>query len=199
MNNAFKTLLTGALVVTSLSGSTHDKYAARVITRQLATEIRSGAGSYVQENLNDNTASTSPLIDHKEALTSLRDNGLPISAISAATQVERKTVYSWMNGADIRMPNLVRLEKVYALLNESKQASFKSLYRLWKREVDGESLERLLSADDLDSSKIAALLAHLWPMAQRYDALPASNPQKYGDGNSALNELEQAFISTKTS
>jgi hypothetical protein len=46
----------------------------------------------------------------QDMVVSLRDNGLPISAIAEIAKVERKTVYSWLDGTDVRETNAARVE-----------------------------------------------------------------------------------------
>lgn len=104
----------------------------------------------------------------KEMVVQLKDDGLPVAAIAEITAVERKTVYAWLSGGAVRPGNHNRIESVFRLLQEDRQADLRSLYRFWNREFeDGSSLSTAFQADALDKDAIRAKLAELWPLAKK--------------------------------
>lgn len=98
----------------------------------------------------------------------MREEGIPISAIADIMNVERKSIYAWINGSAIHEHNKERLEQVYSLLNENKMASLRNLYRFWYRKVLHEkSLSILFHETFLDKPSIRIALKKLWPLAQK--------------------------------
>jgi hypothetical protein len=113
--------------------------------------------------------SVSPTLTVTEMVAALRDGGLPISAIAEMARVERKTVYSWLDGAEVREENTFRVSELHRMLNHDKLADFRSLYRLWARPLEGDAtLRSLLSAESLDETTIRQALNRLWPIARKH-------------------------------
>lgn len=114
-------------------------------------------------------ATASSVLTVREMVAGMRDDGLPVSAIAEMARVERKSVYSWIDGGDVRDDNQFRVSELYRILHRDRQADFRSLYRLWARPLDGgATLRSLLSADVLDEAAIRQALDLLWPIARKH-------------------------------
>jgi hypothetical protein len=78
----------------------------------------------------------------QDMVMSLRDNGLPISAIAEIAKVERK-IYSWLDGTDVRETNAARVETLFRLL-DAAVIDYRSLHRVWNRNLShGASVKEL--------------------------------------------------------
>jgi hypothetical protein len=109
-------------------------------------------------------------ISIQDMICRLREDGLPLSVIADIVKVERKSVYSWLGGAAIKLENQERLETLYNLLFIGKQASLLYLYRYWNKKIlAGLSLRDLLMEKVLDVVVIRQALHDLWPMAKKYE------------------------------
>jgi len=86
---------------------------------------------------NDNTPRTSSLVTVQEKIANLRSGGLPVSAMAEAMRVERKSIYSWLSGGDMRSANIQRAAQLHALLTGVAGVDVRSLYRFWNTPVDG--------------------------------------------------------------
>ena len=62
-------------------------------------------------------------------MPNLRNGDLPISAIAEAMRVERKTIYSWLSGGDMRNANTQRAAQLHALLTGVAGVDIRTLYR----------------------------------------------------------------------
>lgn len=114
------------------------------------------------------TTRVAPSLTANEMISKLKEEGLPVAAIAEITGVERKTIYAWLAGGAIRPHNHDRIESIFRLLQEEKQADLRSLYRFWNRKFnDGSSLSMALQHDVLDKESIRAKLAELWPLAKK--------------------------------
>jgi hypothetical protein len=126
----------------------------------------------------------------QEIIDWMRAEGLPIAAIADMARVERKSVYAWINGGLIRPQNQQRLEKLYYLLLDKKQAELFHLYRFWNRELaSGESLSMLLCEEHLNSLSIKMALCELWPIALRIKK--NSSPTDMKNNNPFLDEISE--------
>jgi hypothetical protein len=125
-------------------------------------------------------------------ITNLRQGGLPISAMADAMRVERKTIYSWLNGSDIRSANNNRVSKIHALLCGVEDVDLRSLYRFWNADLDDKNtLRSLMTAENIDSSAVRAALNKLRPAALR----AMQNDQKMsrqGNANPVLDDISEA-------
>lgn len=133
----------------------------------------------------------------KEIVLWFCTEGLPVAAIADIARVERKSVYAWVNGGLIEEPNQGRLEKLYNLLSDKKQAELIHLYRFWSRQLmNGTSLGALLCEERLNVLAIKAALSELWPMALRAKKSIKINAHKNsGKSNPFLDEIGEVFIS----
>lgn len=102
-----------------------------------------------------------------EMIGSLRDAGLPISAIAEATRVERKTVYSWLDGGDARPNHVSRVAQVHGALPSASNRNLGDLYRMWSTPLaSGVTLKSLLAAETLDMPTIRRAVDALYPKAE---------------------------------
>ena len=105
----------------------------------------------------------------QEIISLLRGDGLPLAAIANIAKVERKTVYSWIDGGPIRLENQQRLETLHDLLITNRQAPLLYLYRYWNQKTqEGHSLNNLLSEKKINITAAKQALLELWPIARKY-------------------------------
>lgn len=99
-----------------------------------------------------------------EMVHDLREAGLPVSAIAEAARVERKTVYSWLDGTtDTREEHARRLKQVYQALLPAGPRDLRGLYRMWFTPLaTGATLKALLAADHFDKAATSAAVKALW-------------------------------------
>jgi len=131
-----------------------------------------------------------------EIVSWLRDDGLPIAAIADIANVERKSVYAWIDGGPIRPQNRDRLDELYRLFSENKQTELVHLYRFWNRKTsEGKSLSILLTEEKLNTNAIKLVLSELWPMAVKVKAMSESNRRtNQKKGNPFLEDINEAII-----
>ena len=108
----------------------------------------------------------------------LKVSGLSVSALAEITQVERKTVYAWLEGrTEAHAANYDRIMKIHKLIgNDSTgQGGLRQFQRVWdRRNADGVSLKKLLIADILDEKAISSAMDSLRPTVLRAMALEHS-------------------------
>lgn len=93
-------------------------------------------------------------------------SGFPITALSDALDLERKTIYDWRKGAEAQTANFDRLRVLDAIFAEEAPGSLRAFHRLWKRELpDGTTLRELLTAQSIDEKRLKAALEILRPAA----------------------------------
>ncbi len=82
--------------------------------------------------------------------------GLPISAIAEAMRVERKSIYSWLNGGDMRSANTQRAAQLHRLFTGAVAGvDARTLYRFWNTPVDGQkNLRDLVIADSITKRRL---------------------------------------------
>jgi len=154
---------TTMVAMTLLSLGADPLYSTSVASQTWGTQYT----STVNRTLSATRSLLSP-ITAKEIVSWLHNEGLPMSAIAEISRVQRKSVYAWINGKDIRPLNQKRLEILYTLLSKDKIADLLSLYRTWDRSLKGgKPLHNLLKQNTLDSSAISAALSELWPVAKQ--------------------------------
>lgn len=114
------------------------------------------------------SAIQSQILTVSEVVASLRAAGLPITAIAEAAQVERKTVYSWLDGAaNVRESHSSRMAQLYNLLLPAGHRDLHNLYRMWSTPLmEGVTLRSLLAADSLDEKRIRSAVTTLMPKAE---------------------------------
>jgi hypothetical protein len=137
-----------------------------------------------------------PSLTNQEMVTVLKDNGFPISAIAEIMGVERKTIYSWLDGAAVRDDNANRLASIFQVLKAEANGDFRQVYRVWNQTgPDGRTLRSLLSSDELDLPLVIAKLTSLRGAMSHYAQNDARRvgPFKTGrGGNPASDELPVA-------
>lgn len=107
-----------------------------------------------------------PALAVSEMAGNLRDAGLPVSAIAEAARVERKTVYSWLDGAAARESHASRMGQIHRALLPDGRRDLRDLYRMWATPLaDGTTLKSLLAAEALDAAAVRSALATLLPRA----------------------------------
>ena len=141
---------------------------------------------------NDNTPRTSSLVTAQEKIANLRSGGLPVSAMAEAMRVERKSIYSWLSGGDMRSANIQRAAQLHALLTGVAGVDVRSLYRFWNTPVDGtKTLRELMVAENIDTAETASTLERLRPAALRAMETERKMARK-GTSNPVLDEIPEA-------
>lgn len=114
----------------------------------------------------------------QERVSDLRDNGLPVAAIAEMARVERKTVYSWLDGtATPRQEHEDRVALLHDLVRSPFGGNYKVLHRVWKSKgVDGLSLRDLLTAESVDGDEVRARLADMAVTIARYARIEDGKP-----------------------
>ena len=65
-------------------------------------------------------------------VATLKSGGMPIAAIADILDVERKTVYSWLDaGIEANPVNYERLRRVHALLAAEASGSLRYFHQVW--------------------------------------------------------------------
>lgn len=132
----------------------------------------------------------------QEMIRGMRDGGLPVSAIAEMACVERKTVYSWLDGIQAKADRVQRVEELYGVLSNAG-VPFEGLWRVWERSLSsGTSLRTLLTSKDLDCSAILAASAELKPVVKRHASRAAlRRTPAAGSRNPVLDEMPVADFS----
>jgi hypothetical protein len=133
-----------------------------------------------------------PVMTAQEMIAGLRANGLPISAIAEAMRVERKSIYSWLNGGDMRSANTQRATQLHALFNGVAGVDARGLYRFWNTAADGKTtLRELMIAETIDEAAACLALNNLRPAALRAMENERKMAQQ-GTSNPVLDEIPEA-------
>jgi hypothetical protein len=128
----------------------------------------------------------------QEMIAGLRANGLPISAIAEAMRVERKSIYSWLNGGDMRSANIQRAGQLHTLFNSVASVDARDLYRFWNTPTDGKAtLRELMIAETIDEAATAGALNKLRPAALRAMENERKMAQQ-GTSNPSLDDIPEA-------
>jgi hypothetical protein len=131
-------------------------------------------------------------ITAQEMIANLRKGGMPVSAIADAMRVERKTIYSWLSGGDVRNANLQRTAQVHTLLTGVSGVDVRGFYRFWNTKLDGDkTLRDLMTADNIDELAAQSALNKLRPAALRAKANERKLSQQ-GPTNAVLDEIPEA-------
>lgn len=132
------------------------------------------------------------LVTAQEMIASLRKGGLPISAIADAMHVERKSIYSWLNGGDMRSANTQRAAQLHNLFTGVAGVGARGLYRFWNIPIDGQkTLRDLIVADNINEAAAASALNKLRPAALR--AMETQQKMaRQGTDNPAIDALPEA-------
>lgn len=173
-------LMTFAVADTPL-GKAYKEASAHLLAQRLA-----GTTSYAPRSRGALTV--------QEMAIALREGGMPVSALADAAQVERKTIYSWLNGsAEVRGTNAHRMALVFSLLTVLQpDVDPRNIYRFWNTPTeDGKTLRELMVADPIDQ-----YAAHMAILSLRTAALRAMDTERRvgrsGGENPILRELPDA-------
>jgi hypothetical protein len=132
------------------------------------------------------------LVSAQEMIASLRKGGLPVSAMAEAMRVERKSIYSWLSGGEMRSANTQRAARLHRLFTGVAGVDVRGLYRFWNTPVDGKkTLRDLMVADSINETATVAVLNMLQPAALR----AMENERKMapqGKRNPAVDDLPEA-------
>jgi hypothetical protein len=122
-------------------------------------------------------------------VSALKEGGMPIAAISDVLDVERKTVYSWLDdGVEANPTNYDRLRTVHALLSDEAPGALRLFHRFWNRAtLAGGSLKEALTASEIDHNAVCTALDALRPAVNR--AMAAEKDKKIRWENSPAASL----------
>jgi hypothetical protein len=138
---------------------------------------------------NTNNEQTKPLITSQEMISELRGSGLPVSAIADAMRVERKSIYSWLSGGDMRNANTQRAAQIHALFTGVDGVDARGLYRFWNTPIDcKKTLRDLMAAEIIDVEVTVSALNKLRPAALRAMENERKMAQQ-GTSNPALDDI----------
>lgn len=151
-------VVSGFLVGVSVA-STSTAYVGR---QRMATFKDAGAGT---------TPWRLPLVDEVsehhvsllDMVKEMKEGGFPVASIAQFVGVERKTVYSWLDGGATPNPDREeRVAKVYSILKERFEGDFGLMYRVLRaKSRDGVSLESLFANEVIDVASVERQLAVL--------------------------------------
>ena len=86
----------------------------------------------------------------------------PITALSDALDIERKTIYDWWKGAEASADNAARLATLADAFKDEQDGSLRFFHRFWKRPLsNGATLREVLMSPTLDVRTIKQALAEL--------------------------------------
>lgn len=106
----------------------------------------------------------------QEMVQAMRDGGMPVSAIAEMAGVERKTVYTWLEGTLAKTDRAQRVVELYSVLFAAG-VPMEGLWRVWGRTLStGVSLRDLLKSRMLDREAILAGCSELQPIVERQAA-----------------------------
>ncbi len=134
------------------------------------------------------------LMTAQEMIADLRRAGMPVSAIADAMRVERKTIYAWLNGGDVRTANVQRAAQIHTLLSGTADVDVHGVYRFWHTALLGKhTLRDLIAAENIDELKVRSVLNQLRPAALRATA-SEKKMTRQGTTNAILDEIPEAGI-----
>lgn len=112
----------------------------------------------------------------QERVSDFRDNGLPVTTIAEMARVERKTIYSWLDGSVTpRQEHEDRVAALHELLQGPFGGNYKILHRVWKSKgSDGLALRDLLTADEVNMDAAQNKLGEMRVAISRYGRIEAS-------------------------
>lgn len=130
-----------------------------------------------------------------EMIRSMRDNGLPIAAIADIARVERKTIYSWIDGSGIHGSNAERVQTIFRLLNGVYNNDLRSLYRVWNTRLRcGYTIKELMSVETPSGQLITESLNELAPTIRRYSDRDQRRPASQNSRISVIDEMPVAVL-----
>ncbi|WP_298257299.1 hypothetical protein [Bradyrhizobium sp.] len=105
----------------------------------------------------------------QDMISKLKAMDMPISALSEMLDVERKTIYSWLDdGVEAKSGNYDRLRAIYDLFADESAGSLRFYHRFWQRGVVGDRcLRDLLVAPEIDRVAVRVALDALRPAVER--------------------------------
>ena len=134
-----------------------------------------------------------PALTVQQLITELRDGGMPVSAIAEANNVERRTIYAWMEGKDVRGANSQRAVFVHSLMTGVAGVDVRGVYRFWNTPIGGQVLRDLLSQPIIDQALVKSTLEALGPAALKLASSTVKMASKNA-GNPVLDDVPQAGI-----
>lgn len=187
---ALKTFTVGLFFVGAAGASMSPTYAKTALAPYAETRDVTSPWSLGAE-YNSNTVQA----EFGDMVASLRDNGLPVSVIADLMQVERKSVYAWISGTQPRQDARERLSDAYPILDDAFGGQFKAMHRVWRlRDADGVTLEKLCTANQIDTVALKKFLAALEPTIRRYAKLDADSKPVVGGRNPLLEDFPVAAV-----
>jgi len=126
----------------------------------------------------------------------MRSAGFPVSAIAEIARVERKTVYSWLEGGNTpHRRHVERMSAIHSAMTEAAGGTTKGVFRSWGiKGPDGYSLRDILTAGEVDYSDLRRKLREMSATIRKHaDDGPAKVPFRSATpGNPALDNARVA-------
>ncbi|WP_457578859.1 hypothetical protein [Ensifer adhaerens] len=104
-----------------------------------------------------------PTLSLKDMVADLADNGFPVSLIAELANVERKSVYNWINGTVTpQQETEQRVATVYPLLKAAFGQNYANMRRVWRtKSRTGESLQSICMQGQIDVEVLSKHLASI--------------------------------------
>lgn len=146
-----------------------DREQFAVINALLSKWVRQPPVGRVQRAPAARTAAPASTLSTQDMISTLKAMDMPISALSEMLDVERKTIYSWLDdGVEAKSANYDRLRVIYDLFAKESAGSLRFYHRFWQRNVVGDRcLRELLVAPEIDQAAVRGALDVLRPAAER--------------------------------
>ena len=156
--------------------------------RQSASELIEPIASFTPKR---HTCRAASIPTVQQMISHLRADGMPVSAIAEAVKVERKTIYSWLNGGTTRGAHTKRVSQVYRLLTEGLGTSVRAVYRFWNTPISQDgTLREMICAEILNEAALRAALIRLGPQMRRA-AEAEGKMSRWGLGNPMIEGLPE--------
>lgn len=124
-----------------------------------------------------------PTLNVQEIVELLKGNGFPTVAIAEMARVERKTIYSWVDGAQARPQHEERMRTLFQVLKDATGGDYRYVHRVWKAKgADGLTLRDYLVAESLDIVAIAKRIESLKESMAYYAKVDARRGPALGSG-----------------
>ncbi|MFS8111663.1 hypothetical protein QD460_08070 [Rhizobium jaguaris] len=201
-NNKSVIILSGPSVVCGLlvAVSVASPATAYIARQRVATIER---GNTTPWHISAETDATERHVSLVDMVAEMKANGFPVSSIAQFAGVERKTVYSWLDGtAKPHTDREERVSEVYPILKKRFGGDFNLMYRVWRSKTrDGESLESIFSEAKINVDAVQKQLEFLNSSIENLKAADTrrkSQPTKSAGGRNDFVENSPVAVFERT-
>lgn len=131
-----------------------------------------------------------PTFTLRDMVSDMSENGFPVSLIAELANVERKTVYNWIN--EIVTPQRETEERVAAVYPTLKSAfggNFANMRRVWRTTSRaGESLQSICKQENIDIAALEKHLASIKSSIERNALQDARRKSEAGDTSTSFGD-----------